>query len=172
MSNQRPDIPVHLRRRPTSAGLVVPVATPRTADGQPLFGLLENFRQRHLLTRRLCQICGQPLGERLIVFARPADLLLHCTSEPALCPPCAAYSIRACPMLSGRLEHYRRQTRSGVAGIAADTGSELRADAPADAWCAVWLRDYDVVTHPVRDQVLAASWLRHPPLTIRPIPAR
>ncbi|MET8149118.1 hypothetical protein ACIBSW_39690 [Actinoplanes sp. NPDC049668] len=172
MTGERPDIPVHLRQRPTSSGLVVPVPTPRTADGQYLFGLIERGQQQRLLHGRLCQICGQPLDGRLILFARPADLQLCGTSEPALCPPCAAYSSRACPMLSGRLAEYRRRPRTAFAGISADTGGHLRAGTHADPWFAVWVRGYDVVAHPIRGQVLAASWLRHPPLIIRPVPGR
>ncbi|MEU4427688.1 hypothetical protein AB0F81_44290 [Actinoplanes sp. NPDC024001] len=171
MATERPDIPAHLRHRPTSGGLVVPVPTPRGADGTRQFGLLARHWQQHLLRHRLCQICGRRLTGRLILFARPADLQLRCTSEPAVCPPCAAYSMRACPMLSGRLEHYRRRARTGVAGVPAGTGGALRAGAPAEAWYAVWLGGYDVAAHPVRGDVLAACWWRHPPLRIRPVPA-
>ncbi|BCY08944.1 hypothetical protein [Actinoplanes sp. L3-i22] len=154
------DIPVHLRHRPTSNGLVVPIATPRTPEGRFRFGLLADEHQRALLVEHRCQICGSPLGNRLILFARPADLRLACTSEPALCPPCAAYSTRACPMLAGRMARYR------------DRPSDDLRQRPADDWFAVWLADYRVVVHPARPQVLAASWLDHEPLTIRPIPPR
>ncbi|KUL25833.1 hypothetical protein [Actinoplanes awajinensis] len=163
------DIPVHLRHRPTSSGLVVPIATPRTTDGQYLFGLLEDRRQRLLLLDHRCQVCGNLLGERLVVFARPADLLLCCTSEPALCPPCAAYSRSACPMLAGRLDHYRTRPRTAEIGLGAGTDSPLRRGAPAETWHTVWLTGYEVVPHPARPDVLAASWLHHPPLTVRPI---
>lgn len=166
------DIPAHLHHRPTSSGLVVPIATPRTADGQYLFGLLEGGRHWALLLGRRCQICGHRLGDRLILFARPADLLLSCTSEPAVCPPCAAYSTRVCPMLSGRMPHYRAQPRAAEAGLPASDDTALRRGRPADTWHAVWLDDYDVVPHPARSAVLAASWQQHTPLAIRPVPTR
>ncbi len=163
------DIPLHLQHRPTSSGLVVPVATPRTVDGRYLFGLLEDHRQRTLLIERRCQICGRPHGDRLILFARPVDLRQRCTSEPGLCPPCAAYSSRACPMLAGRLHQYRDRPRTDEPETPDSPDTARRRGHAADAWYAVWLDDYQVTPHPARPEVLAASWRHHPPRAIRPI---
>lgn len=43
-----------------------------------------------------------------------------------------------------------------------------RLGAPAEAWFAVWLRDYAVILDPATD-TLAASYTRTGPVRIRPI---
>jgi hypothetical protein len=164
-----PDIPIHLLGQPCAGGLVVPWITPATITGQYLFGNLTDAAQRRCLTRSLCQICGHPLGRRAVMFARESDLVYACTAEPALCPPCAAYSATACPMLSGHRSRYRGGQHPALAGVSASAGQLLRQSAPAEPWYAVWIRGYDVVDHPRQPGTLAGSWRRIPPLRIRPL---
>ncbi|GAA0403775.1 hypothetical protein GCM10009541_53670 [Micromonospora gifhornensis] len=164
-----PDIPVQLAGRPRSGGLVVPWITPATSGGLHLFGTITARVQYQCLTRGLCQVCAQPLGRRAVLFARESDLLRHCTAEPAVCAPCAAYSRRACPMLAGRRSRYRAGGHPALAGIPAAADRLLRQAAPAEPWYAVWIRDYDVIAHPAQPGTLAASWQRIPPLRIRPL---
>ncbi|MGI5213316.1 hypothetical protein [Plantactinospora sp. CA-290183] len=166
-----PDIPVHLAGRPSSGGLVVPMITPATRDGLYLFGKITDLVQYQCLIRSLCQVCGQRLGRRAVMFARESDLFYGCTAEPAACPPCAAYSRRACPMLAARRSRYRASEHPALAGIPLAADQLLRQSAPAEPWYAVWIRDYDVIEHPARPGTLAASWQRIPPLCIRPLAA-
>ncbi|MEH1166423.1 hypothetical protein V6V47_13645 [Micromonospora sp. CPCC 205539] len=167
-----PDIPVHLVDRPRAGGLVVPWITPATAGGGLyLFGTIDGLSQYRCVTRRLCQVCGRRLGERAVLFARESDLLHQCAAEPAVCPPCAAYSRRACPMLAGRRHQYRAGNHPALAGTPMTASQVLRQAAPAEPWYAVWIRDYDVVDHPAQPGTLAASWQRIPPRRIRPLPA-
>ncbi|MET8358839.1 hypothetical protein [Micromonospora sp. NPDC005171] len=167
-----PDIPVHLVGRPRAGGLVVPWITPATRDGGLyLFGKIGNLAQYRCLTRSLCQVCGRRLGVRAVLFARESDLLHQCTAEPAVCPPCAAYSRRACPMLAGRRHRYRAGDHPGLAGTPIAADQVLRQAAPVERWYAVWIRDYDVVDHPAQPGTLTASWQRIPPLRIRPLAA-
>ncbi|QGN47995.1 hypothetical protein GKC29_14845 [Micromonospora sp. WMMC415] len=91
------DIPVHLAGRPRTGGLVVPWSTPATSTKLHLFGKLTDLSQYRCLTRTLCQVCGNRLGQLAVLFARESDLTCQCTA-PAVCPPCASYSSRACPM--------------------------------------------------------------------------
>ncbi|SCL25833.1 hypothetical protein GA0070624_3186 [Micromonospora rhizosphaerae] len=165
-----PSIPVHLVDRPRSGGLVAPWITPATATGLHLFGKLTDVSQYRCLTRTLCQVCGHRLGERAVLFARESDLFYECTAEPAVCPPCATYSRRACPMLAGRRSRYRASEHPVLAGISLSADQLLRHAAPAEPWYAVWVRDYDVIRHPAQATTLAASWRRIPPLRIRPLP--
>ncbi|GIF69347.1 hypothetical protein Ais01nite_73820 [Asanoa ishikariensis] len=165
----QPDIPVHLAGRQRQGGLVVPWITP-AVGGVHLFGTVIASAQRACLHGRLCQVCGQRLPGRSVLFARAADLRNRCTVEPATCPACAAYSTRACPMLSRRRDHYRASGHPALAGLPPSDDARLRQAAPAEPWFAVWVRDYDVRVHPARTGLLAASWARIPPLTIRPLP--
>jgi hypothetical protein len=142
-----PDIPAHLAGRPRSGGLVVPWITPATPGGLYLFGKVTDLAQYQCLTRNLCQVCGQPLGRRAVLFARESDLGYQCTAEPAVCLPCAAYSSRACPMLAGRRSWYRASEHPALAGIPPAADQLLRQAAPAELWYTVWVRDYDVIEH-------------------------
>jgi hypothetical protein len=110
------------------------------------------------------------LAEQAVLFARPADLRLRCTSEPATCPPCAAYSARACPMLSGTRSAYRTGIHPALAGAPTTPQQRLRQGAPAERWFAVHVQQYDVIRHPARPDTLAASWQRIPPLQIVAVP--
>ena len=166
----QPPVPAHLAWRPTIGGLVVPIITPRTLDGRYLFGKLGDLTQQRCLRRYRCGVCGNPLPDKAVLFARPTDLFWQCTSEPAVCPPCAAYSARACPMLAGRMARYRASEHPALAGIPIPAGEDLRLGAPADAWYAVWIRGYTIVDHPAKPGTLAASWATITPLRIRPVP--
>jgi len=161
VTDNAPAHPVHLAHRPRVGGLVVPWITPQI-NGQYLFGKLTDLSQRRCLLQYRCQICGDRLPERAILFARSSDLDWMCTPEPATCPPCAWYSAMACPMLSGRMRQYR----------ASQHPAALRLGAVAESWYAVWVRWYDVVDHPAKPDTMAASWMRIPPLRIRPVPVR
>ena len=57
---------------------------------------------------------------------RLSDLPQQCTSEPALDPVCAAYTQAACPMVAGRLTHYRTTPMRLGPGMApaADQGNQ------------------------------------------------
>ncbi|NMO57885.1 hypothetical protein HH310_42825 [Actinoplanes sp. TBRC 11911] len=166
-----PGIPEHLVTRPCAGGLVVPWITPVTSTGLYLFGKISHLAQVQCLLRRLCQVCGRRLATPAVLFARSNDLANGCTAEPALCVPCAAYSARACPMLSGRRAHYRAGEHPALAGIPVSIDQALRQGSPAGSWFAVWIRDYDVIPHPAEPDTLAASWQRILPLRIQPLTA-
>lgn len=163
-----PPVPVWLAHRPTIGGLVVPWITPRAGDGRYLFGVLDPVRQHAALTRRLCQVCGRPLGRRLVLLMRASDLPRRCTAEPGCDPQCCAYVQAACPMVAGRMSHYRSSPpRLGPDMVPApDTAARLGK--PAPAWFAVWLSEYRVVVDPL-DGGLVASYAHIQPLRIRPV---
>lgn len=167
-----PPIPVRLAHRPTVGGLVVPYVTSRTEDGRHLFGGVDSLRQRRCLTGRLCSVCGRPLldrpDDRLILLMRLSDLPQQRTSEPALDPVCAAYTRAACPMVAGRLTHYRATPlRLGPHMQVASDHAALLGTA-AEPWFAVWLTGYEVVVE-ARNGQPAASYTGTRPLRIRPL---
>ncbi|MFE9322635.1 hypothetical protein ACFYOW_16825 [Nocardia sp. NPDC006982] len=77
---------------PTSHGLVVPYITLAHRDrSHPVWGALDPVRRLHALTRKLCQVCGQPLqiygepfGDRVVLYLRPSDYLRGIAVEPGV----------------------------------------------------------------------------------------
>ena len=161
-----PPIPLSLQHLPTAGGLVVPWITPRTADGRYLFGTVDRDRMERALRYRWCGICGQQLEDRAVLMMRLSDLPRQCTSEPALHPWCAAYTSKACPMIAGRLDHYRSSLPELDTNMLPAPDAAARQGAPAEPWFAVWLDDYRVITDHGN---LAASYAGIKPLRIRPV---
>jgi hypothetical protein len=163
-----PPVPVWLVHRPTVGGLVVPWITPRTQDGRYLFGGLHPQRQPRALTERLCQICGRRLDRPQILLLRLQDLPRQRTSEPALHPVCAAYTAAACPMVAGRMRHYRATPMRLDPNMVSAADTAARLGQPAEPWFAVWLQRYEATTDP-RTGTPVASYAGLRPLRIRPI---
>jgi hypothetical protein len=161
-----PPIPAALADLPVVGGLVVPWVTPRTADGRFLIGAVDAAKTHTAIRRRLCGVCGRGLADRLVLLVRESDLARCASTEPGLHPHCAAYTTAACPMVAGRRSHYRTSAHKIDENAVHGADVDRRLGAPAEAWHAVWLTRYDVVTlhgHP------AACYLLTPPLRIRPL---
>jgi len=168
-----PPILLRLRHRPLLAGLVVPFITARTPDGRYRFGAVDAGRAAMALHRRWCQICGQPLQDRCVFAMRDRDLDRRIAPEAAMHPECLHYSLTACPMLAGRMDHYRT---SGNAELFASIGIVLgdpdgrRAGKPAERWNTVWTRGYTVITD-LGTNLPAALLLPDRIVRVRPIAA-
>jgi hypothetical protein len=161
-----PPIPLSLQHLPTVGGLVVPWITPRTADGRYLFGSVDRDRVERALHGRWCGVCGRPLEYRAVLMMRLSDIPRQCTSEPALHPWCAAYTSESCPMIGGRLDHYRSSLPRLDTNMLPAPDATARQGAAAEPWFAVWLASYRVITDHGN---LAASYAGTRPLRIRPI---
>lgn len=142
-----PPIPMALQHLSTVAGLVVPWITARRTDGRVLFGAVDHHRLHTCLRERRCGVCGQALQDRLVLMMRLSDLPLRCTSEPPLHPWCAAYSRTACPMLHGRMRHYRASPPAADDTTLPAPDTAARLGAAAEPWFSVWITDYALVTH-------------------------
>jgi hypothetical protein len=172
MTTPIPSIPVHLAGRPTIGGLVVPWTTGRTPDGRYRFGAVDLDRHNQAMTDRLCQTCGARLEDRIVFAMRDSDLRTLTSHEPGMHPVCAAYAATACPMLAGRMHHYRT---TSLAGQLADLGvtshgdpTDARAGATAEPWQLVWASGYRVYAHP-HTKLLAAMVLPEQILRVRRI---
>nr|MDT0658763.1 hypothetical protein [Micromonospora sp. DSM 115978] len=166
-----PPIPVRLGHRPLIAGLAVPWITARTLDGRHRFGTVDADRAAKALHRRWCQICGQQLEDRFVFAMRDRDLTRSIAPEAAMHPECSHYSITACPMLAGRMDHYRAKGHAELfAGIGTVLGDPAgrRGGQAAEPWNAVWARDYTVITDPIT-HLPAALLLPDQILRVRPI---
>jgi len=163
-----PPIPVWLSHLPVVGGLAVPWITPLTQDGRYLLGALHPQRLEQAITRYLCSVCGRSLECPLVLLMRLSDLPRQCTSEPALHPVCAAYTTAACPMVGGRMDHYRSSPSRLGPGMAPSEDQAARLGARAEPWFAVWLSWYTPITDPINNQP-AASYAGIRPLRIRAI---
>jgi hypothetical protein len=95
--------------------------------GRPMFGKVHSLRQRRVMSRLLCQVCGGPADrtEQGVLFLLKDDRWdwpnwpegMGC-SEPPVCLPCARVSIRSCPALRKGCVAVRvgHSTVSGVYG--------------------------------------------------------
>ncbi|CAM5730760.1 MULTISPECIES: cell envelope biogenesis protein OmpA [Streptomyces] len=145
-----PPVPLRCVGRPLSGGLVVPWIT-LEHNGHVVFGAIDSRKRYLALTRRLCQICGQRLGDRIYLLVRPMDVDAGYIAEPAVHPECLRYAKQHCPMLNGQASHYRRSPLLAAhpAGRPCSdshcpcpdtnsSGHEARSGQPADDWDA-WL---------------------------------
>lgn len=142
-----PSIPMALQHLPTVGGLVVPWVSARHADGRIMFGSVDRDRLTAAFDRRLCGVCGEPhQPNRLVLLMRLSDLPRRRTSEPPLHPWCASYSTAACPMLGGRMDHYRSSSPPLDDNMSPGHDGHARQGAAAEAWFSVWLAGYRLVT--------------------------
>jgi hypothetical protein len=161
-----PNIPVHLADLPTVGGLVVPFVGLRHNNGQAALGMTDYRLVTKCLRESLCGVCGQPLRRPMVFLMRPVDLARNCCSEPGMCPPCAAYTQRACPMLNGQMDHYRKAYPQFAKRECDDPTcscwawfslpSPSRYGAPAEDWHALWTGGYRLITTETGD--LAAGF--------------
>ncbi|MEV0027831.1 hypothetical protein [Nocardia sp. NPDC050793] len=149
---------VRLSNKPTAAGMVVPFVTLAHRDrSRPVWGKLDHTRLQKILWHKLCQICGDPLTERVVLYIRPSDYLRGLTPEPGMHPECGWYSTRACPMLAGAVHRYNPHPPESFGPCEdpecgcrrwvvpePDPRDGTREGKPAEAWYEAWLylRDY------------------------------
>ncbi|ALG06339.1 hypothetical protein AOZ06_04840 [Kibdelosporangium phytohabitans] len=101
-----------------------------------------------------------------MLLMRLSDLPRQCTSEPALHPWCAAYTSDSCPMIGGRLDHYRSFPPRLDTNMLSAPDAAARQGAAAEPWFAVWLAGYRVI---IDHGNLAASYAGTRPLRVRPV---
>lgn len=150
----RPPIPVTCAARPVIGGLAAPYINAHLADGGVDFRTPHTARYEKCLSKDLCQTCAGPLGSRAVFFGGPNQLRGRHFDEPALCPPCANYASRACPMVAGRVPVYATAPKvsDGKRGktcfepgcdcggwVHTDAGAQEHGGEPAHAWYAVWM---------------------------------
>jgi hypothetical protein len=161
----RPPIPASLTSRPVRGGLAMPWANAELADGGVDFRSPHYARFAAAWTKCLCQSCGNPAGDPAVLICGPRQILHRKYDEPPLCPPCALYVTRACPVVNGRTEVYPSRLRlteghrgKKCAEPGCDcggwrvTGPEHSADQggqPVLPWYACWIHpaDFTVTAH-------------------------
>lgn len=181
-----PPVPAHLAEMPTAGGLVVPFTTPRHRSGLPALGYTDLLLTELCLSECRCGVCGKHMDGRMVFLMRPVDLARKLSNDPGLCPPCAAYTQRACPMVSGQMDHYRKSIHPAAFRRCGDElcpcrhwpedretrlleGSSARIGAPADEWYALWTRQYQLGRDP--EGRLAAGFAGLRVLALEKVPA-
>ncbi|MFI9558843.1 hypothetical protein [Nonomuraea endophytica] len=174
----RPPIPVRLAHRPTVGGLVQPWVNVQLADGGVDFRRANGTHWRRAWTEGRCQICSERLGRLFVMIGGPDQLAEGGVFDEApMHPECAAYVTLACPMVAGRMTHFRpgpsltegaRGQDCGVPGCDCggytDTEQVLHADGAvtirrtdsttssagkaAHPWYAVYARAYHLAVTP------------------------
>lgn len=164
-------IPLRLAERPTQGGLVVPWISVQLGDGGFDLGNVHTSRVNTCLYKQSCQICGELILDRIVFFLTESTLDAMSATEPPMHPECAAYSAKACPMVNGRMRHYRTSLSRayGPAGENCDIpacacsgwqpseSSGSNAGRLAEPWHAVWCTGYTVTVPDAETQALVAS---------------
>lgn len=188
-------IPQRCVDRPTQGGLVVPWISVQLGEQGYDLGNMHTSRVNQCFMQRRCQICGGAILGRIVFFLPDSALSEMHAGEPPLHPECAAYSARACPMLAGRMRHYRTSPSRayGPAGEHCDkpgctcagwqpsSDSHSKAGQPAEPWNAVWCANYtptapdqetgDVVDRGMVPVGKSLGALIDHPLKVRPVRA-
>ena len=68
-------------------------------DGAPDFRVIRPGGVTEAIRRRVCWVCGEPLGRHLAFVIGPMCSVNRVSSEPPLHRECAEFSVRACPFL-------------------------------------------------------------------------
>lgn len=178
-----PPIPARLAHRPTRSGLAVPYIS-MEIDGQALLGEVRGIRVAECVVNRLCQACGQKILQRPFVFLVTQQMLDDGFSpEPPLHPECAAYSIKACPMVAGRMPTYSRAERDHTGkpctvegcdcgGIV--THNEGKRGEPSVPWFSAWIPDYQIAVRSTELPLVVGNvngcLFTGAPVKVRPVP--
>lgn len=147
-----PPVPEFLAHRPTRSGLVVPYIS-LELGGHTYLGQTRGIRAAECLVGGLCQICGRRIEHRPYLFLATQHMIDDRFSpEPPLHPVCAAYSVKACPMVSGRMATYAKHQADlagtpcedpdcGCPGLVSGGG---RAGDPSEPWFQVWCTNFAI----------------------------
>jgi hypothetical protein len=93
-------LPDNLRERPvTRQGYPVPFFAAKV-DGEWDLRVVPPETQFRCMRDRLCWICGQPLGKKLVFVAGPMCVITKTSAEPPCHLSCAEYAAIACPFLA------------------------------------------------------------------------
>jgi len=101
-----PEVPQRMRSLPIRRGYPVPWFVAEV-DGDYHFPTADGRKFAIAVRKRLCWVCGQPLGKRRAFVIGPMCAINKTTSEPPTHRECAIFSATACPFLSR--PHMKRQ---------------------------------------------------------------
>lgn len=96
-----PMMPASMEKLPKDErGYPIPWFVATLADGSRDFRIVHPDQPLKAFSRRLCWVCGQPLGRYGAFVIGPMCGINRVSSEPPSHPLCAAFSAKACPFLT------------------------------------------------------------------------
>lgn len=127
-------MPARIRRLPVSpTGFPVPWFVD-WQDGVPDFRVVGRGKIEHAVKKRLCWVCGEPLGRTFAMTLGPMCAINRTISEPPSHRECALYSAIACPFLSN--PRMRRNEVNLPTEIVQAAGNGIKRNPGAVAvWC-------------------------------------
>ena len=150
-------IPPLLAERPLFRGFPVPWVALTGADGTPDFRLVDGDKRERCATARVCQLCGNPIGQ-YCYFTGGSQAAEHLQYfEPPAHLSCLLYAMQTCPFIAGKVEHTPVET---VAARHAGSGVKIMPDATYKdtrdpSWVIVRSTGFSLVGTP-------AEWVFHP----------
>jgi hypothetical protein len=69
-------------------------------DGVAVFPAFDPDKWNRAVNRRLCWVCGEPLGRAMVFVVGPMCTINRISSEPPCHFVCASYSAQVCPFLA------------------------------------------------------------------------
>ncbi len=92
--------PPCLRARPHIGGLPIPFVTAYDR-GRPDFRAHDPLKRSAAAARRLCQLCGRPLGERFVFVGLRPSVEARTFGEPPMHRVCFDFAAEVCPWIAG-----------------------------------------------------------------------
>lgn len=109
-------------------------------DGKPAFPVMDGKKWVQAVKKKLCWICGQPMGEMMAFVAGPMCTINRTSSEPPCDVNCAIYAAQNCPFLI--TPKMKRIDVSKIAGTTEAPGVALKRN---PGCCGVWItKSYEV----------------------------
>jgi len=94
-------IPEKIRRNPISdTGYPTPWFVAEINGSRQDLRIVDANKRIAAIKRKLCWVCGQPLGVNMVFVLGPMCVINRTTAEPPCHRDCADYSARACPFLT------------------------------------------------------------------------
>jgi hypothetical protein len=95
------DIPTRMAHRPRDQrGYPIPFSQFVDDAGTPDFRTLDDGRTMQCLQRRLCSLCGEPMGRHIFFVGGPKCVEHGLFYDPPMHRDCAIFAIQTCPHLA------------------------------------------------------------------------
>jgi hypothetical protein len=136
-------IPDRIRRLPEDQVRKIPVPWfVAWVEGKPEFRAMDGDKLRRAIHERLCWVCGDTLGSRLVFVIGPMCAVNRISAEAPCHRECAEFSVRACPFLTK--PHMVRRDNDMPANATEGAGYMIRRNPGVILlWCC---RDYQLVS--------------------------
>lgn len=151
-------IPERLARRPRDwRGYPIPMTVLIDENGKPDFRVNDVERWLRVVTRRVCALCGEPLGRHVAFIGGPRAHVNRVFTDAGMHLDCARYALATCPYLALPRMHYANKLPQ-FEGYTTRVSAAVDTERPERFFIGVAL-DYDIVR--VGDDVMvrARDWL-------------